>query len=810
MASNRSLGSLTLDLIAKIGGFNTSFDQAASHADKKLTEIEKRAYEFGEKIGDVFKTAAAAIGIGFTVDKFVESLKESINTMDDLSKAAQRVGTSTESFSGLSYAASLADVSIEDLQATLGKLTKSQAAALDANSKQAKIFDALGISVKNADGTLRDSTDVIRDFADRFEELHGSPEAIAAGFQIFGKSFQGIIPLLKDGSAGINEAVEEASQLNQVIGTETGEAAEAFNDNLTRLQAAVHGVFNEVASNLLPVLEDWTNQLVDTAKAGNNVKDTGDQVTQVIESLSVVVAAAAIVWDTFRGAIQAAANMAAGSLDTFQGIGKVIAHTVTFGQVGPTYKDAFNQIKNAGDATAHGIADAFEQSANDISEHAQTIKKVLNGTLLQGVFPQRKAQGQVDTFIDSIFGDDKEADAKAKAMSARLQGVLGNADANAEKAKKQADALADAYAKLFEAGQKVSEDADPTAKAYNTYAQTVRNIAKLGGDVIEKGGDVVQVQNAVEQAVTAAQKKLADDLAAPMKAAAAYNDSLQEQLQATKDLIDSKVDAIGIGSKEAANQQELARVYQQGTKAISDFQKQRELHPNAMTDEQYNSELAGLKKYWSDVYDVTKDGQDRIDEKNADWTNGVATALQNFYDQQANQAQIAGQLTDDFLSGASDAFADFINGSKSAGDAFKDFINTFEQQITQAISKNLLSQLFQINGNGSGGGSNSAWGSIFDLFSNGSFFGYANGGTAAPNSISRVNERGTELLSVGGNDYLMMGSEAGRITPAEQVRGGGVTQNNQFIFAAPTSSRTQTQVANKSAYELRRAQRLGA
>src|SRR6202000_2950468 len=128
--------------------------------------IEKRAYEFGEKLGDIFKTAAAAIGIGFSVDKFVESLKESINTMDDLSKAAQRVGTSTESFSALTYAAGLADVSLEDLQGTLGKLIKSQAAALDSNSKQAKIFDALGISVKNADGTLRDSTDVLKDFAD--------------------------------------------------------------------------------------------------------------------------------------------------------------------------------------------------------------------------------------------------------------------------------------------------------------------------------------------------------------------------------------------------------------------------------------------------------------------------------------------------------------------------------------------------------------------------------------------------------------------------------------------------------------------
>src|ERR1051325_1741220 len=115
MASNRSLGSLTLDLIAKIGGFTTNMDKAADNAKKNLSGIEQSAYEFGEKIGDILKEVGLAFGVAFGFKALFENVKEAITHMDEMSKAAQRVGLSTESFSSLAYAAKLADVSTETL-----------------------------------------------------------------------------------------------------------------------------------------------------------------------------------------------------------------------------------------------------------------------------------------------------------------------------------------------------------------------------------------------------------------------------------------------------------------------------------------------------------------------------------------------------------------------------------------------------------------------------------------------------------------------------------------------------------------------
>lgn len=261
-------GSIVVDLLMRTGAFETD----GKRAEKALKQLKKEAQEAGKVIGTAIVAGATAA---------VAALKVTIDSMDEMSKAAQKVGASTEEFSKLTYAAGLADVSMETLASSLGKLTKSQAAALNVTSQQAKVFDALGISVKNADGSLRESTDVLADFADKFQDLKGSPEAMAAGFALFGRSFQELIPLLKDGSAGIREAGEELEAFGGVLSTEAANNAEEFNDNLTRLQTAAKALAQAVASDLLPDLIKLTESWIELAKDGSSLQETAHGIADV-------------------------------------------------------------------------------------------------------------------------------------------------------------------------------------------------------------------------------------------------------------------------------------------------------------------------------------------------------------------------------------------------------------------------------------------------------------------------------------------------------------------------------------------------
>lgn len=272
----RNLGQLTVDLAMRTGSFISDTGRAAKVADKRAKEIEASFRAAG-------KVAGLALAAGITTASV--AIKSAINAMDAMSKAAQRANMPTEEFSRLAYAASLADVSIQDLQGAFGKLAKAQGDAQRATSVQGKLFDALGISVKNVDGSMRSTGVVFSDFADRFKQLKGSPEIMAAGMNLFGRSFQNLIPLLKDGADGLRAAGVEADNLGKTLSTKAGRDAEAFNDNLTRMQTAVSSLAQGVAAELLPDMLSLSGGLLGAATNGDRMSEAIDGITGSVREL---------------------------------------------------------------------------------------------------------------------------------------------------------------------------------------------------------------------------------------------------------------------------------------------------------------------------------------------------------------------------------------------------------------------------------------------------------------------------------------------------------------------------------------------
>ena len=107
----------------------------------------------------------------------------------------------------------------------------------------------------------------------------------------------------------------------------------------------------------------------------------------------------------------------------------------------------------------------------------------------------------------------------------------------------------------------------------------------------------------------------------------------------------------------------------------------------------------------------------------------------------------------------------------------------------------------------SGGG---GWGGFLSALLGGGSIGVtpgaASGGWRPGGSMFEVNERGFEMASVGGRDYMLTGSQPVEITPHNALTGPGMTQNFNFALAAPTDPRTQAQIAQRAAFETRRAQ----
>jgi hypothetical protein len=234
-----------------------------------------------------WKALAASLGVGLGFGAIASSISSAAAQMDKLGKTAQSIGIPVEQLSALSHAAALSDVSIESLSKGVGRLSKAMVeAAANPTSDVSRAFQALGVSVTESDGRLKSSTQVMTDIAGRFENLKDGAGKTAVSMALFGKSGADLIPLLNSGKSGLAEMVTEAEKLGLTFGTDTSKAAEAFNDNLTRLGKVKDGIIIQITARMLPALQSFTDRMVEVAKDTDVVNRVATNLQPIFEGVA--------------------------------------------------------------------------------------------------------------------------------------------------------------------------------------------------------------------------------------------------------------------------------------------------------------------------------------------------------------------------------------------------------------------------------------------------------------------------------------------------------------------------------------------
>lgn len=250
------LGEALLDLDTNDKAFRKGVDRAERSAKGLGTTFDLTS----AKARQIGAALAAAAAVGATAMAVL--IKRSIDSADNFAKMSQRVGVSVEDLSSLSHAAKLSDVSLENLGTSMGFLSRAMNEFSRGTENNAtKALKQLGISVVDVDGKLRSNIDVLGEIADRFAGMENGAQKTALAMEVFGRSGATLIPLLNEGASGIAELRAEADRLGITISTETAKAAEEFNDNLTRLEAAMQGLANKVTAAALPALVDFSEWL---------------------------------------------------------------------------------------------------------------------------------------------------------------------------------------------------------------------------------------------------------------------------------------------------------------------------------------------------------------------------------------------------------------------------------------------------------------------------------------------------------------------------------------------------------------------
>ncbi len=245
-----TIGTITVDLLAKTGSFETDVNRAAKLAEKRAKEIDAAFGRLGVGIGlGLTAAGGAAVLIG----------KNAIDQLAALDDAAQKTGASVENLSKIQQSTMAFNHNFDEVDSAISRLAKGMATVDDESNKTNKALAALGVSAKDAGGSLRDPAQVLIDVAKSLQNYQDGAAKTALVTDLFGKSGANLLPVLND----MADSVDSFTGATK----ESAAQAAAFQDNVSKLTGQLKTLAQEVVSDVLPTL----NSLFDTLQ---NIRKT--------------------------------------------------------------------------------------------------------------------------------------------------------------------------------------------------------------------------------------------------------------------------------------------------------------------------------------------------------------------------------------------------------------------------------------------------------------------------------------------------------------------------------------------------------
>lgn len=839
----RSLGTLTLDLVARIGGFTAGMTQAERQMDKSSREIIKRKKRIEKEVGSIGKAIGAGFA-GITIAATIKKVIDETAKFQDQQAQLNAVLKSTGEAAGFSA---------QELNKMADAMSgKSVFSSGEINEAQTRLLSYTGVVGEQFPRAMQNAIDMAQRMG---MDVRQAAETVGKALDI---PSQGLTALSKQGFRFTEEQKELVKQLEQ-----SGRAAEAQGIILKAMESSYAGAAEAARGTLGGAIKSMQNALSDlmTGKDGSM-----DGATAAVNNMADVMRSPHVI-EAFGGIVSAVAKvveaLSIGISKFFefgQGLGIALgkfAHgaddpidqaSVKIDGLKNRVKDLRAEIASprgtdADKATARGmLADALKQ-INDLEGMRQALtqstfmrppeaKKILpKPPAIPGKVAGKgagKADDTLKRMLDQQLADLKRAmEDQRSIMSQRnamldffnAQGILSIKDyydqqraiadealvAQVDGINKQIDAL-QRYAQ--NPSTKATERISTQTKINDLLAEQAKLQQQAAFEGSMSGLKQAQAQRELEEAIKDVNIQLMEMNGQTGLAAAARFDQQNKQIRR---LFEANKESGAIANLDtlksnAVAQAEIAKLQSEMSLTTGDLQIAEERlnitrQTGALSEvdalvklgELRQTAVAQLKTQLA-LYEAMKQGVGTPEQ-----LQQIERMRLSIEQLEAQMNPLADKFNTLFEESFSDAFADFIMGTKTASQAFKQFANAVISELVRVSAQSMAKDLF----GGMFGGGGGIGGFLSGLFGG----GRADGGPVSPNTLYRVNERGPELFESGGNQYLMTGARGGKVIP--NAGGGPTIIVNVTGTNAPDVRRAAGQGAREALAALNSAQRYG-
>lgn len=648
--AGKSLGTLTIDLIAKVGGFVQGMDKAERASQKWSAQVKKDAKEVGASIVAIGAAAAtAAVGIGAAGLAVVKNTAQQVT---EAGRWAKSLKMSTQDLLAWQYAAEQAGLTGDNIADIFKDINdKVGDAVLNKSGEAAQALDTLGLSAEKLSQQSPDKQLLaISSALQKIPSQAGKTNILES----LGNDLSKMLPLFDNNNEKLKQFIQLSKDFGIAPPQEDIDNLVKVNQFFQDIETSARGLKMEIASGLATVdlspLQDGLNDIRDVFTDPAILQGLSDLVGEAISLAGVV-------------------GRIAG------GLGAIATYTRSrIGAVSGNY--------NAADESDIAQRIEFLNKRGDQSKEQKDELEFLSKRL---------------QFLRAIKSSmtPEEVERGAKGLSSLLSDMgLSPTDNNYKLGK-------------GESNQKITTKSNPTDNAFKSRLLDLQKQAALIETTGKKTAEVTELEKVNFDITSGNLKALSEAQKEQLRYAAKIIDSKKEELRLNQENAklaefvsgldrqnkiirqgyDNDLAGRSLGLKDRSRMRELNNIQQDFEYKQADLLKQYQ--SGDITRSLYESETDALKSALEERLQIQENYYHESDGLRNDWESGISSALSDFADSSTDYYQQAADAMTSILGSATDSISehlyDVISGTESMGEAIKGIFSDLGKSVIKAL-----------------------------------------------------------------------------------------------------------------------------
>ncbi|EOH6199337.1 phage tail tape measure protein [Citrobacter farmeri] len=663
--AGKSLGTLTIDLIAKVGGFVSGLSQAERASQKWRKQVKDDAKAAAVAFtGFATAASAAALSVGVAGYNLLKNTSKQITESD---RWAKSLNMSTQSLLSWQYAAQKAGVSGEQMADIFKDIgDKIGDAVLNKSGEAVDALDALGLSAKKLAGESPDKQLIA--ISNALSKIKTNAEKTTI-LESLGNDLSKLLPLLDQGGDKLQKYLKAAKEFGVAPDDADIESLVKVNSIFEDMETKINGVKIELATGLAKVdltsLQKSIGDMGDVFKDPEVIKGITDLVSGVVDLATWLIkvgAEAGKLIDLYKGGSQVGENASKEEIDR-----RIRNLTADLEDEG--FFASVNRI---------GMDTEGKRAEREQLIRRRSILETMNNLPLTPAFV-----GNINDKPKTYDKDPGESNGKPPTNSSAKK--LESAFKSMETSYLRQISLIDTT------GKKSAEVTEQQKLQFDIASGKLTGLNEAQKQRLEQLATEVDRLNSVKKA-NEENLKVAEFVA-----------TLQAQNANAAASMNAEIAGAGLGDKERERLRERLDIEREFIDQQSDLQKRRQ--SNEISQNVYDRETAALNDALQQRLGLLEDHYKKRDELEGDWIAGAKNGLANWVDTSSDYYSQVSGLVGNTLDGLVDNMADALSGNKADWASWANSVlSELQKVLLRAIMVNSLKSAGESGWFGSLGG----------------------------------------------------------------------------------------------------------